>query len=61
MSVSEEDFYYDEKGNLIFREHFLLKRGFCCGNYCRHCPYGEEIRCAASGKRLEKKLNRPIA
>jgi primosomal protein N' len=31
--------YYLEKGNWVFTEHFLLKRGYCCGSGCRHCPY----------------------
>jgi len=31
--------YYIEKGYWVFTEHFLLKRGHCCGSGCRHCPY----------------------
>lgn len=31
--------YYLEKGCWVFTEHFLLKRGKCCGSGCRHCPY----------------------
>jgi hypothetical protein len=31
--------YYLEKGNFVFTEHFLRKRGYCCGSGCRHCPY----------------------
>ena len=26
----------------VFTELTHLKRGFCCGNQCRHCPYGFE-------------------
>ena len=26
-------------GYLVFTERYLLDRGFCCGNGCRHCPY----------------------
>lgn len=33
------DFYFDEFGNLVFTENFHLKRGFCCGSGCRHCPF----------------------
>jgi hypothetical protein len=33
------DYYTDENGLLVFTAHFLSKRGFCCGNGCRHCPY----------------------
>ena len=32
--------YYTENGYLVFTKWFLLKRGYCCGNGCRHCPYG---------------------
>lgn len=31
--------YYYENGMVVFTEAFLLKRGFCCHNGCRHCPY----------------------
>lgn len=32
--------YYKENGNYVFKEWFHLKRGYCCKNGCRHCPYG---------------------
>ncbi len=32
-------FYYDENNFLVFTEKYLLQRGNCCGNGCRHCPY----------------------
>ena len=33
--------YYLEKGKVIYTEHYLKKRGVCCGsdNGCRHCPF----------------------
>jgi len=31
--------YYIENGRWVFTEKFHLKRGKCCGNKCRHCPY----------------------
>jgi len=37
--IEEEDFYIDENGNYVFRESFHLKRGYCCKNGCKHCPY----------------------
>ena len=36
------DFYY-EGGYMVFTEHFLLARGYCCGSGCRHCPYKKDI------------------
>ena len=34
-----EDFYFNEEGNMVFTEKYLLRKGECCGNGCRHCPY----------------------
>ena len=31
--------YYLEKGKIIYTEHYLKKRGTCCGSGCRHCPF----------------------
>ena len=28
-----------ENGNYVFSAWYHLKRGDCCGNGCRHCPY----------------------
>jgi hypothetical protein len=36
-----EDFYLDpDTGLFVLTEAYLRKRGYCCGNGCRHCPYG---------------------
>ncbi|MFM7852480.1 MAG: DUF5522 domain-containing protein [Flammeovirgaceae bacterium] len=35
----EQQDYYMENGLLVFTEQYHLKRGFCCKNKCRHCPY----------------------
>ncbi|MEM8525823.1 MAG: DUF5522 domain-containing protein [Bacteroidota bacterium] len=31
--------YYIEQGRWVFTAAYHLKRGHCCGNGCRHCPY----------------------
>jgi hypothetical protein len=31
--------FYIEDGKYVFTEHFHLKRGYCCGNNCRHCAF----------------------
>ncbi len=36
------DFYYNEKGLMVLTEKYHLERGYCCGNGCRHCPFGYE-------------------
>ncbi len=35
-----EDFYFNKDGLLVFTEIFHLKKGYCCKNHCKHCPYG---------------------
>lgn len=32
--------YYMEDGMFVFKPWYHLKRGHCCENGCRHCPYG---------------------
>ncbi|MEO5684124.1 MAG: DUF5522 domain-containing protein [Chitinophagaceae bacterium] len=36
------DFYYNEDGYTVFTEQYHLKKGYCCGNGCRHCPFKYE-------------------
>ncbi len=31
--------YYIENGLWVFTEWYHLKKNYCCGNDCRHCPY----------------------
>jgi hypothetical protein len=39
--VAEEgDFYFNEQGFMVFTEQYHMKRGYCCQNGCKHCPYG---------------------
>jgi hypothetical protein len=33
------DFYLDDQGRMVFTAAYHLKRGHCCENNCRHCPY----------------------
>jgi len=35
------DFYFEE-GLMVLTENYLIRRGYCCGNKCRHCPYEYE-------------------
>lgn len=37
--IEGDDFYYIEGGRKVLTELFHLRRGSCCGNGCRHCPY----------------------
>lgn len=39
----KDNFYRDPISNLnVLTEYFHLKRGSCCGQGCRHCPYDWE-------------------
>jgi hypothetical protein len=40
-ALSPED-YYMEGPYMVFTAAYHLKRGYCCGSGCRHCPYREE-------------------
>ena len=33
-----KDFYL-ENGYRVMTESYLINRGYCCSNGCRHCPY----------------------
>ena len=32
------DFYYED-GKMVMTESYHTRRGQCCGNGCKHCPY----------------------
>lgn len=34
------DYYINEDGYFVFTAWHHLKRGHCCKNGCKHCPYG---------------------
>jgi hypothetical protein len=36
--LSPSDFYIED-GKYVFTKEFHLKRGSCCGNGCKNCPY----------------------
>jgi len=39
-SLVEGDDYYVEGAAIVFTASYHLRRGYCCENRCRHCPYG---------------------
>ena len=39
--IDGKDFYF-ENGLMVLTAYFLRKRGYCCHNNCRHCPYRNE-------------------
>lgn len=42
-----EDGYLDPlSGLFVMTRAYLVHRGYCCDNGCRHCPYGGDERAA---------------
>lgn len=39
QSEPQPDWEISAEGLYIATRHFLLRRGYCCSNRCRHCPY----------------------
>ena len=39
--IEGEDYYWDGP-LMVFTAEYHLKRGYCCGSNCRHCPYDHE-------------------
>jgi len=37
--IEGEDYYFNEEGFMVLTAKYLLERGHCCNNGCRHCPY----------------------
>ncbi len=33
------DYYMSPEGYRVMTEYYLVKRGYCCSNGCKHCPY----------------------
>jgi len=38
--LDPSEFYLSPEGYIIFTEKYHLKRGYCCKNGCKHCPFG---------------------
>jgi len=40
-TFQENDLYYfNADGLMVFTKKYHIKRGYCCKNGCKHCPYG---------------------
>jgi hypothetical protein len=57
--VEGVDFYMSSEGYRVMTEYYLVKRGYCCSNGCKHCPYSPK---AIKGNRklrpeIENKYN----
>ncbi|HSR70595.1 MAG TPA: DUF5522 domain-containing protein [Acidobacteriota bacterium] len=56
MSLVEGRDYYIENGLFVLKAEYLLRRGYCCGNGCRHCPYPKEDAPAVKAPGREREL-----
>jgi hypothetical protein len=56
--IEGEDYYYNEQGYIVLTEQFHIKKGYCCGNGCKHCPYNfEAVPEPKRSEILAKKIN----
>ncbi|MCH1437721.1 MAG: DUF5522 domain-containing protein [Flavobacteriales bacterium] len=39
QNLDPEDYYHSGEGYIVYTEKYHLKRGYCCENCCKHCPY----------------------
>ncbi len=46
-----KDFYW-ENGKMVMTEYYHVKRGYCCGSGCKHCPYTPKY--VKSNKKLKE-------
>jgi len=53
------DYYFNEHGLMVFTAAYHLKRGSCCKNKCKHCPwnYGKESSQTSSKLTIKKPLD----
>lgn len=56
LPLREGDFYYNDNGLIVFTEQYHLRRGYCCGSACKHCPYDH---LAVPENKKESKKARP--
>lgn len=33
------DYYFNEQGLMVMTAEYHLRRGYCCGSGCKHCPW----------------------
>jgi hypothetical protein len=40
---------------MVLSTSYLLRRGFCCGNGCRNCPYPADVRARTVAQRQRER------
>ena len=51
------DYYFDCDGLMVLTALFLEKRGFCCKQGCRHCPYPKISDAVAKAANLKTPID----
>ena len=46
--------YYYEGPYMVFTEHYLRARGYCCNSGCRHCPWRSVTEAGVPGDAGER-------
>lgn len=59
MQLIEGEDYYFEDGLMVFTSQYHLKRGYCCGSGCRHCPYEAAQEIADDNRQIKQEINEP--
>jgi Family of unknown function (DUF5522) len=44
VQLVENEDYYLEHGLMVLTARYHLRRGYCCKQGCRHCPYRNEAK-----------------
>ncbi|MDN3602175.1 DUF5522 domain-containing protein [Belliella kenyensis] len=39
LELISGDYYINEDGLMVFTTQYHKRRGYCCANECKHCPY----------------------
>lgn len=59
MQLQEGDYYFTNEGFLVFTEQYHKRRGYCCNNGCRHCPYRKQNTTKEEQKDFQIKKKTP--
>ena len=46
----KDEYYLTPEGFIVFTEKHHLKRGYCCNNGCKHCPWKKKIQLKPTNK-----------
>ena len=56
--LEDEELYVNDSGLYVFTAEHLLKRGYCCGNGCLHCPFDYKNVVDEKKKKNSKKTSK---